>query len=82
MISWYRAAARRLSQLSPDDPTVRPPTLIVWGADDAFLDARLAERSAAYCADARLHVLPGVSHWVQHEAAETVNRLLLAFLAE
>ena len=82
MISWYRAAARRPAHLSPDDPTVRPPTLIAWGADDTFLDVRLAARSAAYCRDVRLRVLPGVSHWVQHEAAETVNRLLLEFLAE
>ena len=82
MISWYRALARRLAGLALDDPTVRPPTLIVWGADDAFLDVRLAERSAAYCADVRLHVLPGVSHWVQHQAAETVNDVLLAFLGE
>ena len=82
MISWYRALARRLGSLDLEDPAVRPPTLIVWGEDDAFLDRRLAARSAAYCPDVRLHVLPGVSHWVQHEAAETVNRLLLAFFDE
>ena len=82
MISWYRALARRLGGLQLDDPTVRVPTLIAWGADDAFLDVRLATRSAAYCADVRLHVLDGVSHWVQHEAAETVNALLLDFLGE
>ena len=82
MISWYRALARRLPGLSLADPTVRAPTLIAWGADDAFLDVRLAERSAAYCPDVRLHVLSGVSHWVQHEAPETVNDRLLSFLAE
>ena len=82
MISWYRALARRLGSVEFDDPTVRAPTLIVWGADDAFLDRRLAARSAAYCPDVRLHELAGVSHWVQHEAAETVNRLLLSFLDE
>ena len=82
MISWYRALARRLATVEVDDPTVRAPTLIVWGEDDAFLDRRLAARSAAYCPDVRLHTLPGVSHWVQHEAADTVNRRLLDFLDE
>ena len=80
MISWYRAAARRAGRLHPGDPEVRPPTLVVWGEDDLALDARLAERSLAYCHDGRLVRLPGVSHWVQHEAAERVNRELLAFL--
>ena len=80
MISWYRAAARRAGRLHPGDPEVRPPTLVVWGEDDLALDARLAERSLAYCRDGRLVRLPGVSHWVQHEAAERVNRELLAFL--
>ena len=80
MISWYRAAVRRAGRLSPEDPTVRPPTLVLWGDADVALDARLAERSLAYCADGRLVTFPGVSHWVQHEAADAVNRELLAFL--
>ena len=80
MVSWYRAAVRRAGRLSPEDPTVRVPTLIVWGEDDVALDARLAERSLALCAEGRLVTLPGVSHWVQHEAAEAVNAELLAFL--
>lgn len=80
MISWYRAAARRAGRLGTDDPTVRPSTLIVWGDADVALDARLAERSLAYCTEGRLVRVPGVSHWVQHEAADTVTRELLAFL--
>ena len=80
MISWYRAAVRRAGRLSPADPTVRVPALVLWGEDDVALDARLAERSVALCADGRLVTFPGVSHWVQHEAADRVNAELLAFL--
>ena len=80
MVSWYRAAVRRAGRLSPDDPTVRVPTLVLWGEDDLALDARLAERSLALCAEGRLVTFPGVSHWVQHEAADAVNRELLTFL--
>lgn len=80
MISWYRAAARRAGRPHPGSPEVRPPTLVLWGEADLALDVRLAERSLAYCRDGRLVRFPGVSHWVQHEAADAVNRELLAFL--
>ncbi|PAP76444.1 alpha/beta fold hydrolase [Rubrivirga marina] len=80
MLAWYRAAARYGLGDRGLDPTVRPPTLILWGDADAALDARLAERSAALCADVRLRMVPGVSHWVQHEAPAVVNAELLAFL--
>ncbi len=80
MLAWYRAAARHGLGDGALDPTVRPPTLILWGDADAALDARLADRSLALCADGRLRRFPGVSHWVQHEAANAVNAELLAFL--
>ncbi len=80
MLNWYRAAARYGLGGRELDPTVRLPTLLLWGDADAALDARLAPRSAALCADVRLRVLPGVSHWVQHEAPDAVNEELLAFL--
>ncbi|MEM1056951.1 MAG: alpha/beta hydrolase [Bacteroidota bacterium] len=82
MIGWYRAMARRLRSTRIADPTVRPPTLILWGEADAALDLRLAERSLALCADGRLVTFPGVSHWVQHEAADQVNAELVAFLGD
>ena len=81
MISWYRALPRYPPRRAEGGATVTPPTLILWGDADAALDARLAELSLARCADGRLQVLPGVSHWVQHEAPEAVNAALLDFLA-
>lgn len=80
MVNWYRAAFRSGLPL-PRDPRVRVPTLIVWGARDRFLQARLAKASAGYCDDVRLHLLPRATHWVQHEEPERVNRLLAEFLA-
>lgn len=77
MLNWYRALRR-----NPRPPTgrVRSPTLIVWGDRDAFLDRSLAEAAAGLCDDVRLVHLEQASHWVQHEEAETVNRLLADFL--
>lgn len=89
-INWYRAegrrAARRLtagrrggSRIAAD-PTVRVPTLVVWGEDDPVLDHRMADRSVELCEEGRLVKLPGVTHWVQHEAADRVNQLLIGHL--
>ncbi|NOX62250.1 MAG: alpha/beta hydrolase, partial [Chloroflexi bacterium] len=57
------------------------PTQIVWGEEDAFLDKRMASLSLEYCRNGRLTMLPGVTHWVQHEAANQVNALLIEHFA-
>jgi pimeloyl-ACP methyl ester carboxylesterase len=61
---------------------IETPTLMIWGEQDAFLDVALTEGYEPYVADFTLSRLPGVSHWVQQEAAEEVNRLMAAWLAE
>ncbi|AWK88109.1 alpha/beta fold hydrolase [Azospirillum thermophilum] len=77
MLNWYRALRR-----NPRPPAVGipVPTLILWGDRDAFLDSSLADEAAALCDDARVVHLPRATHWVQHEEADTVNRLLIDFL--
>lgn len=77
MIDWYRAAARRGGYRSVSDPTVRVPTLMIWGEDDPVLDRRMAEPSVGLAEEGRLVRLPGITHWVQNEAPERVNRLLI-----
>lgn len=77
MINWYRAMARPGRHLSIADHKVRVPTLMIWGEEDTFLDQRMAEPSIELCEEGRLVKLPGISHWVQHEAADQVNRLLI-----
>ncbi|MFB6281610.1 MAG: alpha/beta fold hydrolase [Haloferacaceae archaeon] len=74
MINWYRAAARRRPE--PRRREVDPPTLIVWGADDRFLLRSMAHDSADYCRDARVAMLEGATHWVQHELPRRVAELL------
>ena len=80
MLEWYRAI--RLRPPRPRHRRVAPPTLIVWGRHDAFLEPALAERSLAYCDAGRLVVLDEATHWVQVEEADRVNRELAAFLDE
>lgn len=78
MVNWYRALRRGLR---PPDRRVSPPTLILWGDRDRFLDRGLADAAAALCDDARLVHMERAGHWVQHEEAARVNRALADFLS-
>jgi pimeloyl-ACP methyl ester carboxylesterase len=75
MLNWYRAATRYPP--IPAIDRVAAPTLVVWGEDDSALVPALAVDSAAFCAEHRLEILPGVSHWVPHEEPERLTELLL-----
>lgn len=80
MLNWYRAALWA-PPARPAHRRVEPPVRILWGLDDVALGADMAAASVERCREAELFRLPGAGHWVQHEAAEQVNRLLLDFLA-
>lgn len=81
MLNWYRAVARYPARISTRGK-LKPPTLIIWGARDIALSTRMARASLERCERGRLELIAQASHWVQHEAADQVNRLLLDFLAE
>jgi epoxide hydrolase 4 len=79
MLNWYRAAVQRPVSWSPS-PRIKPPMLMIWGTADTALGAEMAPPSMDLCDAGRLCLLEGVSHWVQHQAPATVNRLLLEHL--
>jgi epoxide hydrolase 4 len=79
MINWYRALLRK--QMPPSEQLrVRVPTLVIWGAQDVFVERELADASARLCDNARVAYLEGSTHWVQHDEPERVGDLLLEFL--
>jgi pimeloyl-ACP methyl ester carboxylesterase len=78
MLDWYRGARRSSAVSVP--ARVRVPTLLIWGERDFALGRRLAEDSLQLCENGRLQYLPKATHWLQHEEAPAVNRLLLDFL--
>ncbi len=80
MLNWYRAFVQRPVSWSPS-PRIKPPLLMIWGTADTALEAEMAPLSMELCDHGRLHLLEGVSHWVQHQAPAEVNRLLLEYLA-
>jgi pimeloyl-ACP methyl ester carboxylesterase len=79
MLNWYRALRHAIA--TPPPTRIGVPVRVIWGDRDAFLDKGLAEAGIALCDQGEIFHLRGASHWVQHEAADDVNRLLLEFLA-
>lgn len=81
MVNYYRAAVRARAQFERAPwPVIDTPTLIVWGEEDSALGLETLEGTERYVADLTIERLPGVSHWVQQEAPETVNAILAGWL--
>ena len=70
MVNWYRAIVR--DRPEPATPEVSVPTLVIWGANDQFLEKRLAADSVEYCTDGRLITVDTATHWVIHEEPHRV----------
>lgn len=81
MLNWYRALLRGDAE-DPPTMTVNPPTMLIWGTQDAYLDRRMARPSIEHCSNGRLELFEDATHWVQHEAVDRVNELVLEFLEE
>lgn len=79
MIHWYRALVPYRSA-TPVDYRVHMPVLMLWGKQDVALSHEMAQPSIDLCDQGRLVFFEEASHWVQHDAAEKVNELLLEFL--
>ena len=80
-INYYRAAFRTnpLAQAH----TLRRvdiPTLIIWGEQDRYLGRELAEPDRAWVPEVRVERISEASHWVQADAPERVNQLMVDFL--
>lgn len=55
-------------------------TLVIWGMQDPALGAFLLDGLERFAPRVRIHRIAHASHWVQNEAPEEVNRVLLEFL--
>jgi pimeloyl-ACP methyl ester carboxylesterase len=85
MIEWYRAAKARKKSKTKSAKTnekLQTPTLILWGARDAFFAKELAEKSRERCERARIDWFPEGTHWIHHEEPERVSGAILGFLSE
>jgi pimeloyl-ACP methyl ester carboxylesterase len=82
MLDWYRAYKRRTpGSLANLWHVVNCPTLVLWGERERCTGPELAAPHPYWVPDARVEILPGLTHWLQHEDPDRVNSLLVDFLA-
>ncbi|MEO0601832.1 MAG: alpha/beta hydrolase [Myxococcota bacterium] len=61
---------------------VEAPVLVVWGEHDTYLGAEAGRPDAEWAPNLRFEPVEDASHWVQVDAYERVNELLVDFLTE
>lgn len=78
-LHYYRAALRHPAFDWHRAPSVKAPTLLIWGERDPYLSPSIPDRVRPIVADLRIDRIPDAGHWVQNEAPDRVNRALLTF---
>jgi pimeloyl-ACP methyl ester carboxylesterase len=83
-LNWYRANLHPSRDLQPprELPPVTADVLGVWSDGDAYLTERQMAESAQFVPSFRYERIEGASHWMQLDAAERVNELLLSHLCD
>jgi pimeloyl-ACP methyl ester carboxylesterase len=85
-INYYRAL-RAGSRGRPSGPrwrdtVIAAPTLLIWGERDRYLGLPLLDDLERLVDSLRIERIPDASHWVQADAPERVNELILDFLGQ
>ena len=83
-LDYYRANVPPETFVAPafELPPVSVPTMGLWSTEDPHLTEEQMTGSAAYVSGSwRYERVPDVGHWLQLEAPDEVNRLLVDFLS-
>ena len=83
-LNWYRANLAPDLELKPESPLppIALPTLGLWSSGDCYLTEDRMLASAEHVAGPWRYVrVEEASHWMQLDAPEQINELLLEFLA-
>ena len=82
-LNWYRANVSPESWVAPPPtlPPVQAPTMGVWSTGDpALTEVQMTDSAENVAGQWRYERLDGPGHWMQVEAPDQVNSLLLDFL--
>ena len=82
-LNWYRANVPPESWVGPriQLPPVQAPTMGIWSTGDGALsEVQMTDSAANVAGPWRYERLDGPGHWLQLDAPDHVNRLLLDFL--
>lgn len=81
MINYYRAIRKSRGEMRKSAKRIDVPTMIIWGENEpVFLDSAL-EDMEKWVSNVRIERIPGIGHFVQHDAAERVNQLLIEWVS-
>ena len=84
-LNWYRANVPPESWTAPPLalPAVHAPTMGIWSSGDiALTETQMTDSAENVTGPWRYERIDGPGHWMQLEAPDTVNRLLLDFLTD
>jgi pimeloyl-ACP methyl ester carboxylesterase len=82
-LNWYRAIDRNWEVTAGvEDKTIDVPALFMIGSRDSTINWMSPEPTKHRIPRLRLETVDGVGHWIQQQAADEVNRALLALLAD
>jgi pimeloyl-ACP methyl ester carboxylesterase len=80
-LNWYRENAAPDAVHLARSARVDAPTLVIWGERDTSLGIELLDDLKRVAPRVRVHRITDASHWVQNEAPDEVNRVLIEFLS-
>lgn len=80
MLNYYRALKRYRRDLRGAIKRIDVPSMLVWGERDPVFIRATTEAFGEWVPDLRVERIPQAGHFVQNDAAEKVNELLIAFL--
>ena len=81
-INLFGQKSKVIQPLLEKMPTVKAPTLVVWGRQDQIIPVSHAEIAASRIPNARLELFDNCGHMPQFEQPEKFNKLVLEFLEE
>lgn len=82
LIDWSGVRPEIYQTLLDRLPTLKTPTLILWGKQDPILPVAQAETAMQRLPNGRLQIFDRCGHWSHFEQAAAFNRLVVQFLAE
>lgn len=83
MLNYYRAMGQRRDDGAfSANPRVTVPTIIIWGAQDRFLERGMAQESTTLCDDARVVYFEDATMGCSTKSPTEVNALLSEFFRQ
>lgn len=79
-LDYYRANMKPGAMAIARSARIQAPLQVIWGERDPALGIYLLDGLERFAPRTRIHCIPHASHWVQNEAPQEVNRVLLEFL--